>query len=376
MSGLGILLFIVALLLMIMLHEAGHFFTAKWFGIKVEEFFVGFGPRLWSFRRGETEYGIKAIPAGGYVRIAGMNPFQEPAPEDIPRTFGAKPAWQRAIVLVAGSVTHFLLAILLLASALMFVGEPIFGRPVVGAVDPTLDGRPSPAVAAGLMVGDEIVEVNGEPIDSSEELIRLTGESLGEEMTLVVLRDGRRETVRAAPVLSTVEGEKVARLGIRITSEIVGRDRVNPASALWRGVKLTGDLTVASVKGLGQIFSPSGLGRLWNLLTGQAQRQVDDPAGIVGAGRLAGQAASSGNLDLLLGFLAALNVFVGILNILPLPPLDGGHLAVLGLEKLTGKTIDVRKLIPITAVVAGLLILLTLSLTYLDLVEPIPNPFR
>ncbi|MDQ3991197.1 MAG: site-2 protease family protein, partial [Actinomycetota bacterium] len=103
---LGVLAFVAGIFIMILAHEAGHYVAAKAFRIKVEEFFLGFGPRLWSFRRGETEYGVKALPLGGYVRIAGMNPFQEPAPEDLPRTYAAKPAWQRAIVLVAGSAMH------------------------------------------------------------------------------------------------------------------------------------------------------------------------------------------------------------------------------------------------------------------------------
>src|SRR5439155_3754165 len=117
--------FFVALLAVAMLHESGHFLKAKAFGIKVEEFFVGFGPRLWSIRRGETEYGIKALPLGGYVRIAGMNPFQEPPPEELPRTFGAKPIRQRALVILAGPVTHFLMTILVLALYFMIVGSPI-----------------------------------------------------------------------------------------------------------------------------------------------------------------------------------------------------------------------------------------------------------
>src|SRR6266516_5224638 len=109
-ESLGILVFVLVLLIVVMIHESGHFFTAKAFKIKVEEFFVGFGPRLWSVRRGETEYGVKALPFGGYVRIAGMNPFQEPTPEELPRTFGAKPAWQRAMVIFAGPATHFVIA--------------------------------------------------------------------------------------------------------------------------------------------------------------------------------------------------------------------------------------------------------------------------
>src|SRR3989475_3715069 len=113
-SSVGIVLFIVAILVTILIHEAAHFGFAKAFGIKVEEFFVGFGPRLWSIRRGETEYGVKALPLGGYVRIAGMNPFQETPPEEVQRTFGAKPIWQRALVIVAGPITHFAMAIVFL----------------------------------------------------------------------------------------------------------------------------------------------------------------------------------------------------------------------------------------------------------------------
>src|SRR6266571_4946924 len=117
-ESLGVLVFAVSLLIVVMIHESGHFFTAKAFQIKVEEFFVGFGPRLWSIRRGETEYGVKVLPFGGYVRIAGMNPFQEIPPEEAGRVFKAKKPWQRAIVLSAGSFTHFVLAFIVIAVVL------------------------------------------------------------------------------------------------------------------------------------------------------------------------------------------------------------------------------------------------------------------
>src|SRR5437879_13158540 len=110
-STVGVVLFVVAILVTILIHEAAHFGFAKAFGIKVEEFFVGFGPRLWSTRRGETEYGVKAFPLGGYVRIAGMNPFQEPPAEERDRTFGAKPIWQRVLVILAGPATQFVMAL-------------------------------------------------------------------------------------------------------------------------------------------------------------------------------------------------------------------------------------------------------------------------
>src|SRR5437667_8731330 len=168
-NWLVVLLYVVAILTIVLIHEAGHFVSAKAFGIKVEEFFVGFGPRLWSFRRGETEYGVKALPLGGYVRIAGMNPFQDVPEEEKPRTFGSKPPWQRAVVILAGPVTHFLIAILLLASFFAFIGVAKY-QPVVDAVcaiNPTSAqlcphaGQPSPAQLAGLRPGDLIVSVDG-----------------------------------------------------------------------------------------------------------------------------------------------------------------------------------------------------------------------
>ena len=123
-STVVVLLYVVVILVVVLVHEAAHFGVAKAFGIKVEEFFVGFGPRIWSFRRGETEYGLKALPLGGYVRIAGMNPFQEPTPEEYPRTFGAKPIWQRAAVIVAGPATHFVMAFVFLLIYLAALGVP------------------------------------------------------------------------------------------------------------------------------------------------------------------------------------------------------------------------------------------------------------
>jgi membrane-associated protease RseP (regulator of RpoE activity) len=375
MTGLGVAIFVVAILLMILIHEAGHFFTAKAFRIKVEEFFVGFGPRIWSTKRGETEYGLKGIPLGGYVRIAGMNPYQEIAPEDRDRVFGAKPAWQRAIVLVAGSATHFVIAFLLLVSFFWFVGDVIV-RPSVAEVEPTLEGQPSPATVAGLEPGDRIVEANGRRLQDTVDLIEITRRNVGREVTLEVARGDERFEVTLTPVLSEVDGEEVGRLGIVLAPEIVGRDRAGLVEGVVRGATMTGELTVGSIRALGTVFSPEGLGRIGRLVVGESERTAEDPAGIVGAGRLAGQAAASGNMDLLLMFLAFLNVFVGIFNLLPLPPLDGGHLAVLGWEKFTRRPVDVRKLIPITATVVALLIMFMLSLTYLDVVRPIPDPFQ
>lgn len=171
MGLLGQIAFFVALILVIVIHEAAHFGVARAFGIKVTEFFVGFGPRIWSTRRGETEVGFKWIPAGGYVKIAGMNPFEEVPPEDLPRTYGAKPKWQRALVIVAGPATHFVLAFLCFALWLGFVGQAIEYNPRLTAIEAQLEGQVSPAATAGLEEGDRVIAVDGietrPPSDSS-----------------------------------------------------------------------------------------------------------------------------------------------------------------------------------------------------------------
>jgi membrane-associated protease RseP (regulator of RpoE activity) len=374
----GILIFVGGIFLMIFVHELGHFLTAKRFGIKVDEFFIGFGPRIWSFRRGETEYGLKAVPVGGYVKIAGMNPLEEPVPEDRERMFTSKPKWQRAIVLVAGAFTHFVMAFLLLAFVFGVVGvaTQLGGPAQITRVETEIDGRPSPAAVAGLQPGDKVVEVDGRPVDIDGFSAYVDGH-VGEEIEIVVERGGERVTLSATPVLDTIEGEESGRLGVVIQpTEVLERDRSGPVETLTRSGRAIGQLTVASFRAMGVVFGPEGLGAIWSALTGEEQRTVNDPVGVVGAARISGQAIEAGQMEFFFSLFAFFNVFVGILNILPLPPLDGGHLAVLGFEAATGRHVDPRRLAPITAVVAAFLILLTLSLVYLDIAAPIPNPFQ
>src|SRR5437868_6674387 len=190
MSGvIGQIAFFVFILLIILIHEAAHFGVAKAFGIKVEEFFVGFGPRLWAVRKGETEYGVKALPFGGYVRIAGMNPFEEIAPEDKDRVFKAKKAWQRAIVLSAGSFTHFVVGLLIIVGVLMAYGEPATSTKI-GDVQKTFEGKPSPAAAAGFKPGDILFSVNGQPTHHWEDSTEVLRASAGKVVTIVVRRNG------------------------------------------------------------------------------------------------------------------------------------------------------------------------------------------
>src|SRR2546428_109930 len=379
----GYVLFFLAILVVVLVHESGHFVFAKAFGIKVEEFFVGFGPRLWSIRRGETEYGLKALPFGGYVRIAGMNPFQQPTREEYPRTFGAKPAWQRATVIAAGPITHFVMAILFLTLFFTAIGVQTRFVPTVEGVEPTLEGKPSPAAMVGLRPGDVIVAVDGaairptdQPEQTGNDFRDYTQAHVGQPIEVTVRRGGRTLTLRATPVLSKVDGKEVGRLGILLGARSTARDRVDPATALGRGVIQTGQTTKDVVLQLGHVFGPAALKRLGQLVLGSAQRRVTDPTSIIGAGQLAGEAVRAGAWDFLFGLLVVFNVFVGILNLVPLPPLDGRHLAVLAYEKVRRHRPDPRKLIPLTTVVAGFIILYAVAVSYLDIVKPIPSPFR
>jgi membrane-associated protease RseP (regulator of RpoE activity) len=360
-----------------MVHEGGHFVFAKVFGMKVQEFFVGFGPRLWSFRRGETEYGVKAIPAGGYVRIAGMNPFKEEPPEDQGRTYGAKPAWQRAIVILAGPVTHFAMAFVALAIYFAAIGQPTDFRPVVAAVQPTLDGKTSPAAAAGLKAGDEVLALDGRLEVSEEQLIAYTKSHIGEELALTIDREGQRLLIRATPIPVDVAGKRVGRIGVELTAgKILARDRVNPIIAVGRAGTNTAQFIGQTAGAMGRIFGPAGLRRIGDLLVGNTPRRTTDVGSIVEGGRLAGQAAGSGQWDSFFFIFIAINVFVGLINLVPLPPLDGGHIAVLVYEKVRKRKPDLRKLAPVSTAVAVFLILFSLSLIYIDITNPIPNPFR
>ena len=371
MGAIGQISFFVALILVILVHEAAHFAVAKAFKIKVTEFFVGFGPRLWSTRRGETEYGVKAIPAGGYVKIAGMNPYEEIAPADLPRTYGAKPRWQRALVIVAGPATHLVLAFLFFALWLGFVGRPTSTSPLVAAVAPTLDGGVrSPAAVAGIRPGDRIVGVDGIAHPTDSQLVAYTRKHVGEAITLTVERDGRQIRYTVTPVLATVAGRKVGRVGVELTW---ARQRPGVIGSVTGGVHLVGTAIAQTVSNVGKIFGPEGLGRVVHLIFSNEPRTVKDggPVSVVGLGRAVGQTASAGNLWDILYIFAIVNVFIGLLNLLPLPPFDGGHLAVLAIEKIRGRTVDMRKLAPIAAAVAAFFILFTLSVVYLDIVKPI-----
>jgi len=375
-GAVGILVFVVAIIVVILIHEAAHFGVAKAFGFKVEEFFVGFGPRIWSTRRGETEYGVKAIPAGGYVRIAGMDPFREVDPGDQPRAYYAKPRWQRALVIFAGPLTHLVMAPAFFALWFGLVGIPTAWSPVIVEVEKTLNGHVSPAYEAGLRPGDEVVAIPGAERPSDAQLLRYTRDHVGEGVELTVRRGAETLTATVTPEWSIVDGEEIPRIGVAISSgRVLARRHEGPVESVVDGFRQTGRAATAFVGGLGQVFGPKGLGRIFELLFGGAQREPGDPASIVGGAQIAGDLARNGQPADLLWMIGALNVWIGLLTLLPLPPFDGGHIAVVALEGITRRRIDPRRLIPVAAFVLTFFIFVSLSLIVLDIVKPLPSLF-
>ncbi|MDQ1498884.1 MAG: hypothetical protein QOI86_2224 [Actinomycetota bacterium] len=363
---------LVAIIAMIMLHELGHFVMAKRAGMKVTEFFLGFGPRLWSIRKGETEYGVKAIPAGGYVRIIGMSNLDVVDPADEERTYRAKPYRHRLGVAVAGSTMHFLIATLLLFTVYAAVGIPS-ARPVIEQIVPD-----SPAQHSDFRVGDRIVAVNGMAVKSWEDIPRYVQAHGESELVFTVIHKGTsvRQDVALRPRAETVDGKQVPRVGIG--PEQFLQTKPIP-SAISTTVTEMPKFMWQTIKALGGIFSPNGISNYGHLLSGKGGDNNNRLLSPVGAARVAGQAVDNGWGSVLM-FLFAINVFVGIFNMVPLLPLDGGHVAIATYEKIASKVkkrrvqVDVQRLMPITAAVLAVLVVMGLSALYLDIFRPVSGP--
>ena len=357
--------------MIILIHEAGHYVVARKLGFKVEEYFVGFGPKLWSFRRGEIEYGVKALPLGGYVKIAGMNPYEPVAPEDLPRAYGSKPLSQRALVIFAGPGSHFIVGALLFAVAVFIYGDPNTTAPVVGAIEQTIDKSPSPAAQAGLRPGDVIIGAGSAVMPSLDQLRAITTEwatdHKGEPIAFTVRRGDQVIKVSMTPVLTTVDGKTRGLVGF-----LPGMQKRGAIGSLVSGIKLVFHTIADSLRQIGHIFGPQGIGRIFTLLFTSASRQTTDGASVIGVGQQVGAVGAAGDWFAFIYILAYVTVFIGLINLVPLPPFDGGHLAVLALEKLRGRAIDVRKLIPVSAVVMSFFILFVLATAFLDIVKPLP----
>ena len=377
-GSLPALIFVLAIVVMVMLHEAGHFVAAKWSGMKVTQFFFGFGPRLWSFQRGETEYGVKAIPAGGYVKIVGMsNVERDVNPDDEPRTYRQQSYPKRMLVAVAGVVTHFVVAFLLLVLVWTVLGVPSL-EPRVSEIS-RLESGASPAAEAGFQLGDEIVAVDGRAISKWDEVPAYVRPRAGEPIRFTVERQGRRVDVSATPVDRDPSPEEVGFLGISATPVT---ERVNPVTGLGRAAGDMWRLTGAAVGAIGSFFTPASLREYAGLVSAGREGEGSDERflSVVGVVRMADQAAESSWLNLVY-LLVVLNIFVAVFNLVPLLPFDGGHMAVATYERLRSKGgkryhADISKMTPLAAAVVGILLVIGLTSLYLDIVKPVTNPFQ
>ena len=465
-AGPWALVVVGALIVSIFLHELGHFLAAKQAGMKVTEYFLGFGPKIFSFRRGETEYGVKVIPAGAYVRIIGMNDLEEVEPGDEGRTYREKGYWARLRVVLAGPAMNFLIAFLLLFAIAVAYGQQ---RPDRWTIKEVAAG--TAADAAGLQPGDRILSIAGQTTSSFDAMGNVVHDYAGQTVGLVVERNGETITLpatlgwgvgdSAAALLHPLDtGDRIEMIGGQPTTTyaaaqlalssapagtipvefvrgdnryraevktpvslpddgargflgikpIIPRQRLGPLAAVVDAGTNFKDLAVASVKGFGKLFSPTGLSHYAATVfttspTVASSEQRDDQAqqqagivpvdagtpsavdsvgtanqdrfvsvvGIVGIGSQLGKA---GLLAVLL-LIAAVNFFLGLINLVPLPPFDGGHAAIATYEAIRGRITkrpyraDMAKLMPVAYAVFGLLVFVGLSSIYLDLVDPV-----
>ena len=395
---LGFLGFVVALLVSVSLHEGGHFLTARRYGMKASQFFVGFGPTLWSRQSGETEWGFKAIPAGGFVKIVGMTSLEEIDPADEKRAFWRQPAHQRAVVLASGSIVHFVIAVGLVLLMSLLIGKAVEKPPAIDIVLPCVTAAadlectdagalPGPAAEAGLQVGDIVVAVAGRPVDSVREFVTEVRRFPAETVAVTVERQGVRQDLRITPAAVLRPSlddpqvtERVGAIGV-LPKFRQGTERLGPVEAVAYSVDTMGRI----LTGIVETFTEK-LDTITKVYT--PERDPDGFIGVVGAGRISGEVLASEETFAFkalgfFGLIAGLNFFIGVFNLLPLLPLDGGHLAVLAFEqardklkRLFGYTgplrrVDLNRLMPLTYAVVVFFAGFTLWLLGADIVNPI-----
>lgn len=426
----GIAIFFFGLLVSIAWHELGHFATARWFGIKVPEFMVGFGKTVWSVKRGETEYGIKAVPLGGYVRMIGMlppapgsgrlgrsrrtGPFQglmddaraqsqmDVLPQDADRQFWTRAPWKRIIVMFAGPFMNLILAIGLFATLLMGIGQATDGtqiRSVSECVVPASAAAaenlqqcppgapPTPAAAAGVLPGDRIVSFAGQEYDEAQGAqLREVIQGASGPTPMVVERNGERVTLLANVIDNQVQDLENPQqtvtagfLGVTLSPDYVQQGPGAVATEVGQIVVRTGEAITQIPERVPALFGAAFLGE---------EREQDGPVGVVGVSRLGGEILAEDlswkqDLSLFLSLLAGVNISLFLLNLLPIPPLDGGQIIPAIWESIKRNTarvigradpgpVDAAKLLPF----AYVFVLVFLSFSVILFVADIVNPVR
>ncbi len=410
LHGLPVLVVVLALVVMVMVHELGHFVTAKLSGMKVTEYFLGFGPRLWSVRRGETDYGVKALPAGGYVRIVGMTTLEEVEAADEPRSYRQASFPRRLLVSSAGSAMHFAMGFLLLWGMFAISGVPVAATPEVTGLTSFVSG-PSPAQRAGLRAGDELLAIDGHHFTAGEQFVSFVESHPGKELTLLVDRSGKQITLQVRPAdkrrvevlvggrpvpLERPSGKPTGVIGVQL--QFVARNEVaNPLVAVGRAGRMLGTVTAQTATGIGEVFSLHGLTTFAHQVATAGSSQAGSAPAVSGGSNTSSRGSSSPQLLSILGaiqigaqaarenvaellyILTVINIFVGMVNLFPMLPLDGGHVAIAVYERLRSRAgsryhADVTKLMPVAYVFLLFMVVIGIGALYANIVHPASLP--
>jgi len=371
-NNIWTLVFVLGLIISVFLHEVGHFATARRSGMKVTQFYMGFGPRLFAWRRGEVEYGLRAFPIGAFVRIIGMNNLDETDPADEDRTYRSKSFPKRLLVITAGSLMHLVIALVLFSGVYSVAGRygetgrvEVADSPYVG----------SAAEAAGVRKGDVLVSFDGVLLRTSADFVAaVRARQPGDQVEVVVDRNGATLVLR--PVLTVFPGTQdtpAARAFFGVAGWSRAYVQLGLPESLARSVQDVVGTAVDSVRGVFTVLNPVNLA---SNLTSEVADPLTRPSTVVGASQIGGDIGREEGWKGVLILLGAVNVFVGVFNMLPLLPFDGGHAAVAIYERIRSSRTrryqaDIRKLAPLATAVVALLVMLLVAGLYLDITQPL-----
>jgi membrane-associated protease RseP (regulator of RpoE activity) len=400
MFVIGIVLFALAILVSVALHECGHMWAARATGMKVRRYFVGFGPTLWSTRRGETEYGVKAVPLGGFCDIAGMTSVDELKPDEVHRAMFKQKVWKRVTVLFAGPGMNFVIGLVLIYAVAVIWGLPNLHAPTTAVVGQTACVAPEvtkgklgdctgagPAAAAGIRPGDVITRVGNTDVHTFDELVTVVQKLTG-PTPIVVQRSENGQVRDITTVVDVTQTQRWTKAGdqkpstvgaIGISAAEYGPTHYNPITAVPATFTFSGDLAVQLGKSLATI--PSKVGPLVHSISG-GQRDPNTPISVVGASIIGGDTVNHGVWVAFWFFLAQLNFVLGAVNLVPLLPFDGGHIAIAIYEKIrntfrsargmvAAAPVNYLKLMPATYIVLVVVVGYMLLTVTADLVNPI-----
>lgn len=352
--GHSFIAFIVVIGILVFIHEFGHFIVARLCGVGVEVFSLGFGPKILTKKVGRTTYCVSAIPLGGYVKMVGEDPAGEVAPEDEKASFTRKKLWQKSLIVAAGPVFNFFLAIFIFYLLYQFAGVYL-ASPVVGKVVEN-----SPALEAGIQPGDIIKEINAEPIESYEDIAKIISTGEGKTIELIIERSGRL----MGKVVTPMTGKGKNAFGEEIDKFLIGivgtgdsfHKRFNPVQALVKAVQDTYSIVNLTIVSVGKMVSGSV--------------SKDNLAGPIMIAQMAGKQAKAG-IENFAWFIALLSVNLGIINLFPIPVLDGGHLLFFGIEAVTGKEVNEKLREKMMQAGAAMLVALMVFVFYNDIIRMI-----